>query len=290
MSSTSQPTVTVVVGSNAPPERLEACLGALEPQRDGVEVLVHEGQASPAALRERFPWARFQLAPERLVPEHWRDGIDVATGEIVALTIAQMIPAPDWIATIRRLLATHEVVGGAIEPGPRLRLVDWGEYFCRYSRDMPPFSGRETVDLPGDNAAYGRSRLESVRQLYREGFWEPEVHRQLAADGVTLWQAPELLVEQGRSAGFAAFIRQRLKHGRSHGRQRGARTGRTQNLVRAIASPLVALVMTLRVARLVLEKRRYRLRLVAALPYLFAFNLAWALAEGLGHADEFRHR
>ena len=288
MSAGSQPTVTVVIGSNAPPERLAACLEALEPQRDGVEVLVHEGEASPAELRTEFAWARFETAPGRLVPEHWRDGIDAATGEIVALTIAQMIPAPDWIATMRRHLGTHEVVAGAIEPGSNLRIADWAEYFCRYARDMLPFSGRESRDLPGDNAAYKRARLEGVRELYRDGFWEPEVHRRLADDGVVLWQAPELVVAQGRSAGFSAFVGQRVRHGRSHGRQRGARAGRTHNLARVLASPLVPLVMTLRVVRLVLEKRRHRGRLLFALPFVFAFNVAWALAEGLGHGDELR--
>lgn len=290
MSGGNQPTVSVVVGSNAPPDRLAACLEALEPQRDGVEVLVQEGEASPAALRERFPWASFQARPGQLVPEHWRDGIDRASGEIVALTIAQMIPAPDWIATMRSLLAEHDVVGGAIEPGRGLRLADWAEYFCRYSRDMPPFSGRETLDLPGDNAAYPRARLEIAREIYRDGFWEPDVHRRLAADGVALWQAPELLVVQGRSAGFGAFLRQRLEHGRSHGRQRGARGGRGHNLIRLIAAPLVPFVMTVRVARLVLVKRRHRGRLLAALPLVFVFNLAWGLAEGIGHAAELRRR
>ena len=282
-----EPTVSVVIGSNAPPERLAACLEALEPQRDGVEVLVHEGRPSPADLRERFPWADFAVAPAQLVPEHWRDGIDRASGEIVALTIAQMIPAPDWIATMRRLHAEHEVVGGAIEPAPGLRLVDWGEYFCRYARDMPPFAGRVTEDLPGDNASYARARLEGVRELYRDGFWEPDVHRHLATEhGVVLWQAPELLVRQGRSAGFGTFLRQRLQHGRSHGRQRGSNGSARHNLLRMIGAPLVPFVMTMRVTRLVFGKRSHRGRLLAALPLVFVFNVAWGLAEGLGYGDD----
>jgi hypothetical protein len=196
-----------------------------------------------------------------------------------------MIPAPDWIATMRTLYADHDVVGGAIEPGPDLRLVDWGEYFCRYSRDMPPFPERESLDLAGDNAAYSRSRLEDVREAYRDGFWEPEVHRRLASVGVELWQTPALLVRQGRSAGFGAFIRQRLEHGRSHGRQRGSQAG-LRNLVRVIAAPLVPFVMTARVGRLVFAKGRFQPRLLAALPLVFVFNVAWALGEAAGHLDE----
>ena len=240
MSAGSEPTVTVVIGSNAPPESLAACLEALEPQRDGVEVLVQEGRPSPADLRDRFPWADFALAPDQLVPEHWRDGIDRASGEIVALTIAPMIPAPDWIATIRRLHAEHEAVGGAIEPGPRLRLVDWGEYFCRYARDMPPFEATGNVDLPGDNAAYDRALLEGVardvsRRVLgagrRTGAWPPTAS--------CLWHDPALVVRQGRSAGFGAFARQRLAHGRRYGHQRGVHFSRSRNLVGVVAAPLV---------------------------------------------------
>ena len=160
-----KPRCSVVIGSNAPPESLEACLAALEGQRDASEVLVFEGSASPPALRERFPWARFVERPGLLVPELWRDGIESAEGEIVALTIAQMTPAEDWLAQVRAQLVRHDAIGGAIDPGKRLRPTDWAEYFCRYVRDMRPFSPRDTVDLPGDNAAYKRALLEAVREV-----------------------------------------------------------------------------------------------------------------------------
>lgn len=290
MTAGSQPTVTVVIGSNAPPERLTACLEALEPQRDGVEVLVHEGAASPESLRSRFPWAQFDTAPGRLVPEHWRDGIDRATGEIVALTIAQMIPAPDWIATMRALHAEHDAVGGAIDPGRDLRLVDWGEYFCRYSRDMPPFEPRDDVELAGDNAAYKRALLEGIAETYREGFWEPVSHRRLAADGVRLWHDPSLVVSQGRSAGFAAFARQRLEHGRRYGHQRGAHFSRVRNLVGVVAAPVVPALMTVRVLREVFAKGRHRGRVFLALPVIVGYNAIWAYAEARGHADVLRRR
>ena len=277
--------MTVVIGSNAPPERLAACLEALEPQRAGIEVLVRESHASPDDLRQQFGWADFQVAPDRLIPEHWRDGIDSAGGDVVALTIAQMIPAPDWVATIRALHVEHDAVGGAIEPAGGLRLVDWAEYFCRYARDMLPFAGRESLDLPGDNAAYKRRLLEERRELYRGGFWEPEVHAAVAADGVVCWHSPELVVHQGRSFGWWSFIRQRLAHGREYGRTRGARLGRAQNLVAVLRSPLVPFLMTLRVLRQVMSRRRLRLRALGALPVLFTFNVAWAYAEARGHLE-----
>src|SRR5712691_4120450 len=238
-SSSARPYVSVVIGSNAPPESLEACLAALEPQvDDSVEVLVHEARPSAAALRERFGWATFVETSGAIVPSLWRDGIDAARGEIVVLTIAQMIPAPDWLARIRKLHATYDAVGGAIEPGAGLRPVDWAEYFCRYARDMLPFRGRESLDLPGDNAAYKRAALARVADAYRHGFWEPFVHVRLARNGVVHWHDPALIVRMTRSSGLGAFTSQRLTHGRQYGRDRGASFSTGRRLFGLLAAPV----------------------------------------------------
>lgn len=285
----SSPQISVVIGSSAPPESLEACLAAFEPQVDGgVEVLVEEEQMSPPSLRERFPWARFSERPGALVPELWRDGIDAARGEIVALTISQMVPAPDWVSRLRALHERYDAVAGAIDPGEGLRPSDWAEYFCRYAREMRPFPARDTIDLPGDNAAYKRALLEGVRELYRDGFWEPDVHKRLAADGVELHQSPDLVVLQGRSGGWRAFAAQRLAHGRKYGHQRGAHFSTARNALGIVGSPAVPFVMTWRVLSRVLGKRRYRLQAVAVLPLVFSLEVIWAYAEARGHLDMLR--
>lgn len=289
-SSSAEPTVSIVVGSNGGVEGLEGCLAALAPQVDGAEVLVCEPAPSPPELRERFPFARFHVREGALVPALWRDGIDASTGPIVALTISPMQPAPDWVATIRALEDREEVVAGAIDPAPGLRLADWAEYLCRYARDMLPFEGHECLDLPGDNAAYRRDALERTRELYRDGFWEPEVNRRLRADGARLWHAPELVVRQGRSAGARAFTRQRLSHGRAHGRLRGARFGGGRNLAGVLGAPLVPPLLTLRILRETWRRRRFRTRALAALPLVLWFNAAWAAGEAAGHLDALTRR
>ena len=288
-SSSCSPSLTVVIGSVAPPGRLCSCLEALEAQLDdGVEVRVHESSETPREIRQRFPWASYTTSPGNLVPHHWRDGIDAARGEIVALTIAQMIPAPNWIAEIRRRLGDGDVVGGAIDPAPGIGLVDWGEYFCRYARDMQPFRERETPDLASDNAAYRRSRLDAVSDAYRNGFWEQEVNRLLAAGGTPLRQTPELVVLLGRSAGFMAFAVQRWQHGQEYGRRRGGGFSAARAALGVVATPVVPLLMTWRVVRLVIGKRKHRARLVAALPLLLTFDAVWAAGEAGGYLHTLR--
>ena len=283
-----EPTISVVIGSIASSESLQACLDALEPQRDGVEVVVCDAVPTPDDVRSRYGWARFLERPGALVPELWRDGIDAASGEIVALTISPMTPAADWIAAIREEHRSHDAVGGAIDPGRGLRASDWAEYFCRYAREMRPFGSRESADLAGDNAAYKREHLERWRDDYRDGFWEPEFHRRLTQNGIALWHTPSVLVFQGRSAGASAFLRQRLKHGRTYGHQRGARFSPARNLAGVVGAPLVPFVMTARVLREVTARGRYRLRALSVLPLIFGFELVWAAAEAAGHLDMVR--
>jgi hypothetical protein len=201
-----------------------------------------------------------------------------------------MQPAPDWTARIRERLARDGVVAGAIEPGEGLRLVDWAEYFCRYARDMRPFERRESRDIPGDNCAYRRELLERTRALYRHGFWEPEVNRTLAAGGVRLWHDPDVVVRQGRSAGFGPFCRQRLVHGRAYGRQRGARFGAGRNAAGLALALAVPFLLVARTGREVFSRGRCRLRLVTSLPALVAFDAAWAAGEALGHLDALLRR
>jgi hypothetical protein len=225
-----------------------------------------------------------------LVPEQWRDGIDGADGEIVCLTVSVMRPSPDWLDTAWRLTRRADAVGGAIEPGDGLRLRDWAEYFCRYARDTLPFTERETVDFPGDNAVYRREALAATRDVYRDGFWELEVNRALRDGGYRLLHSPELVVYQGRSAGFRAFVRQRLVHGRMYGRQRGARFSTARNAAGLPLAVLVPFVLLARTFREVFSRRRLRMRLVAATPVLLAYDLAWAVGEAAGHLDSLRAR
>lgn len=266
------------------------CLVALEAQVDDadMEMLVCAPGFASAAMRTRFPRVRFHERPGALVPELWRDGIDLACGRIVALTISPMVPAPDWVATALREAEHHGVVAGAIDPLDGLPLGDLAECLCRYARDMSPFEPRESADIPGDNCAYRRELLERTRELWADGFWEPVVNDALARDGVTLRHDPALRVHQGRSAGSAAFLRQRLVHGRAHGRQRGEGFGAARNVVGMLAAPVVPIVLLMRMYRELATRGRVTARAVATLPWVMAYDVAWAVGEARGHLDALR--
>ena len=169
---------------------VERCLGALEPQVDGAEVIVCE----PTRARRRCASASrahaSSSARARSCRELWRDGIDAATGAIVALTISPMVPAPDWVAAIReRLGAGRRGRRARSSPGEGLRVVDWAEYFCRYARDMRPFArAREPGRPPGRQLrlparAAGAHARAVPRRLLGAGGQPPRCAR----SGVRLW-------------------------------------------------------------------------------------------------------
>lgn len=275
--------VTIVVGATASETTLASFLAALEQQRHRAQIVVLEAKAGSEAIRERFPWAEFHVRPGALVPELWRDGIACARGRIVALTIAQMIPAPDWVDAMIRAHQDYDAVGGAIDPGEGLRPADWAEYFCRYARDMAPFEPNDHDELAADNASYKRALLLEEWVSLRDGFWEPVIHRVLRRRGVRLWHTPAVLVWMGRSSGLRAFARQRNKHGRLYANQRGSTLSRAHHVLGVIRSPVVPFLMTARVFRRVFAKKRFRVRAIAASPLVFALYSVWAFGEARGH-------
>lgn len=281
-------TLAIVVGSNGARGSVQRCLEAIEPQRENVEVLVCEPRASAEQVQVRYPWATFIERRDALIPELWRDGIERSSSELVALTISPMVPASDWVASIRSELRHADVVAGAIDPGPGLRVSDFAEYLCRYAKDMRPFQPHPSVDLPGDNSAYRREVLVQAREMYEDGFWEPVVNRALADRGARLWHTPAPVVYQGRSAGWAAFTRQRLVHGEAHGRQRSERFSPPRNALGVLGAPAVPVLLTARILREMNSRGRLGARTLLALPHILLFNIAWAAGEARGHIRALR--
>jgi len=237
----------------------------LEPAR-GDELIVEKGETSAV-----------------LVPELWTRGILRASGDIVALTLASMVPDSNWVNVVRSSFdGTLAGVGGAIEPAEEMRPLDWAIHLTRYSGYLLPFVARDLDDLPGDNAAYARKAIDSTRKVWIGGFWETAVDRALRKSEQRLRLIPEMVVRQGRSAGTLAFCRNRFRHGRYHGMEIGRGRPAPARWLRALFSPAVPLVLLLRIARRAFARGKGR-GFVLAFPYLCLFLPAWAAGEAAGH-------
>jgi len=252
-----------------------------------MEIIVVDGSGRNEVRQfsKDFTTVRFlRFSAQTNVPRLWSAGVFSAQGEIVALIIENCLPAPDWA---RRILSAHSApwpaIGGAIEIDPQASLVDWAVYFCRYSRYMLPFSPRFLDDLPADNCSYKREALGQVRGLMSDGFWETFIHHDMGSRGEKLLSDPSPVVTYRGGISGWTFFRRRYIHGRYFGARRGRAFTLAQRLVRAAASPVVLFLLLTHIAGRTWKNGRHRSRLLATLPLIFCFVLAWAAGEGLGY-------
>jgi len=283
-----RPTLSIVIGARLGERGAAACIDALAPQVDDeLEVILavdRAGVVCPA-------WAKEVVRPNGLVPELWAAGIDQASGRLIGLLASTTVPEDGWVASTR---AAHgddvAILGGAIEPGDGLSIVDWAVYFCRYSPYMRPLGPADGLEVPGDNASYDGDVLRQYGAMYRTGFWEPMVHQAMRADGHRQAFCEGRIVRAAAGARASTFRRQRLAHGREHGRGRAAGVSQGRTLLGLLTAPVVPLLMTARAARTVFAKRRLRARFLAASPLILWFYTWWAIGEMNGRLDAIRGR
>lgn len=281
-----QTSISIVIAVWRKTDALEACLRALAPQLDdAVEVLI-VSSASLDGILDAYPHFRHLTAPKnRLVPQLWGMAMAAARNELVAITTAQFIPASDWIQQIRQGFSAPDIqgIGGTIEPPVGRPLVDWAIYFQRYSTYLGWNAPRTSPDLPGDNAAYRRSALQQHPQFFDIGFWEPEFHRLVMADGGILSWWPQMRVRQQGGFGLGRFMRQRFSHAVRFGRSRAAGRGAAYRLAAAVLSPLVPIIFGTKITRRVLRHKQHVAMFLASAPLLACFLMVWAMGEMLGY-------
>ena len=233
--------LSVVVAAQDFGSSLRKCLTGLTAQLAPAraEILVVSGPGGEVVfqLGKKFPSIQFIQTPvASSIPRLWSAGIAAARGRIVALTIEQCVPAPDWAEqTLRGHAAEWPAIGGAIDIEPGLGLVDWAVYFCRYSRYTPPFPPEFLDDLPGDNCTYKRAALESLREVIADGFWETFVHQAMRRKGERLLSDPSILVYYAGSFSWGTFFARRFRQGRYFAARRAREMGTGPRLVRAQA-------------------------------------------------------
>lgn len=227
---------------------------------------------------------RIVSAPaQALVPVLWSTGYFVATGDVVAFSTAHCVVGPRWA---RSLLAA--VRGGAAGAGGALALegrrsgiVDWAVYFLRFSAFMPPVDDGPAHEIPGDNAAYSRKDLALHEASFSHGFWEVDFHRRIRTENKMLVMVSDATAKIARGYRFRTILRHRYLHGQSSGAYR-ARFGGVPAWRALLVTPLVPMVLAIRILRRVAERRGDLLRAVASLPALLPLGCAWAVGEAKG--------
>jgi len=284
---TPTPELSVVVASVNGLPYLEACLDALAGNAPEAEVIVADWTDEPTRelVRTRFPSVVLLSFDEpRTVPELRAAGILAATAPYVAVIEDHCNVTEKWAERIVAAhRAGHAAVGGPVRNVVTERARDWAAFLCEYSTYMEPAEAGPVDDLPGMNVSYDRSALAAIDDLLREGRWESWLHAGLRARGFELWLEPDAVIDHAKDFGFREFLSQRYHYSRSYAGMRNPDLG-AKRVAYALGSPLLAPLMTYRVARNVLGRRRHAADLARATPLILLYSSVWAGGEAIGYA------
>lgn len=279
--------IAVVIAAWPDLNGLVECLESLASQQDAAtEILVVSRECLPMEIRNRFSWIHWlQGLPGMLVPHLWSVGVNQARGKIVVITTARFVPARDWLKNIseahQRLASAG--IGGAIDPPRRGTSSEWAIYFLRYSAYLKYTQEQIVDEIAGENASYKRESLAAHGEAIADGFWEPDFHRLVRAEGKTLRFVPAIRVTQGAAFSIRCFCTQRFQHGWQFGRMRVRGSSAPVRIARIATSPLIPAVLLAKIVGRVLVSRRYFGQLLLSLPLLFVFVVAWTLGEIFGY-------
>ena len=283
-----EPEVSVVVASFSGETVLRHCLESLEPQAAEAEVIVAtDVEASGIArLEARYPGFRFHRAPRGTSVFRLRVlGIDQARARLVVLTEDHCTAAPGWLDALR---ASHgegrAIVGGPVDNGRRVRAYDWALYLCEYAAQMPPLRDGPARALSGVNVSYPHDLLDECRGVWRDGFYENEVHDALQASGHRLRRSSGACVASHLELPLREAAAHLFRGGRRFGQYRRGRSSPAVRRLLPIGALALPALLTWRALRAVAARRPRQLGAAAkGLGYIVALNSAWAAGEALGY-------
>jgi glycosyltransferase involved in cell wall biosynthesis len=281
--------LSVIVACSHSRRDLDPVLSSLRSQEGGAtfEIIVADGSGDSAvdhaklekegAVMLRFP----QGTP---LPALWGAGIRQSHGALIAITDDCSIPDKRWVASI---LTAHEssdlVVGGAVDPSPQRRLVDWAAYFCEYGQFMLPLPGGDVSELPGNNIAFKRVALGRGTEFVERGFWKTYWCRALQREGVQLRSVPDIVVYDRKSYRLLPFLVRRYHHGRCFAGMRTPRASRTMRVLYGLGTPLLPLLFMQRIAGPIMQKQRYLPQFILSLPISILAVVSWSWGEFCGY-------
>jgi glycosyltransferase involved in cell wall biosynthesis len=268
---------------------LPLTLAALEPQivdDPEREVLVVDstGASDSGALAVRWPWARFLFLPERKLPGGARNlGVAETTGELLAFTDADAVPAPDWLDRLEEALREgFDVAAGAVVNGTPRSLLGTAGYLLEFSEWLPGSSRRTVPHGATCNLIVRRSWFERGNG-FREDVWPGEDTILTSPEGRAgrIAYVPAARISHLNRTGARAFLHHQQRLGEAFVRICAAVPFRHAWARRPLLAPLAA---CMRLAALVRRApNRDRLRALALLPLLLVGLVGWA--SGIARAQ-----
>jgi Glycosyl transferase family 2 len=295
MTRLSPPTLSVVVISISRPDLLKQCISALSLQSGFDQMDIHiisknEGRDLASCLSQSPNIQWHQVSVAHTVPKMRTEGILNAKADLIAMLEDDCMVGPKWYQSIVEAhQAPYPAVGGAIDPGSYSRGIDWGIYYCEYSRFLSPFSGVVPA-LPGNNVSYKRNALDL--ESISNGLYEVFLHEKWQKSGVELFAADGMAVYNNNSWRAKSCVSTPFHHGRAYAAQRFG-TGLTpKKFLYGVLAIMLPLLKSTRTIRDVVSRKQPELPVLKALPWIVLFQSCWSVGEitgyllGPGHSIE----
>ncbi len=287
---TAAPALSVVLASVNGWSLLGPTLRSLDaqPERGRMEVIVVEavgGETRRRLLAHRPGVEVVAVDGKKTIPALRHLGVTRARGDLVAILEDHGEVSPGWASA---LIDAHEAapswgaVGGTVENG-RDGLVNWAAFFCEYAPYMGPVVEGESADLPGNNIAYKRPHLLRHAHELEQGRWESWINDRLRADGVPIATTNRAPVRHIKPFRLGHFLTQRFHFARSYAGMRRVDQSPARRLIYGVGSLALPALLTARVTKTALAKRRDLGRFVACLPLIALFFTVGAAGEMVGY-------
>jgi len=284
------PSLSVIIAAHNSKRELLSCLSALKEQQSinklsKYEIIVvgYLSDETKKCIEQKYPLVKtLQTSSHLPVPTLRCLGIKASKGDIMALLEDHCIPADNWVQSI---LTNHQighlVVGGAVENNCTKRIADWAVYFFEYSAFMNPVSEGTTTALPGNNVSYNRSAMKYFDDLLEQNLWESFWHKRLMKNEVLLYAAPDIIVYHNRHFRIMRFWYLSYIHGCNHA-VANMRRSNLKKLLWVISAVFIPAILTFRIGRRILRKKRYLKEFIKASPIILWFHIGWTAGEFMG--------
>jgi hypothetical protein len=257
-------------------------------------VVLRSDMGGSAEWGRRYPSVIFVDSADQTVPARRKRGVELATGDVVALIEDTSWPAEGWYAAVRNTFTDMQTAaaGGAVIISSllpsRYRALGWIEYgaFSKTPAETPPCPADCDASMPvsrvaGNNMAFRRLELLEVLRDDHAGLVEEFVCDQLQARGNRIVFQPRMIVTYAACDCHGATLATRMHHGRIYASTRSCRNAALAGVVHLVKACLLPIVLTARTARFMSSGGRVSVEM-PTLFWLVLMACAWALGEGVG--------
>lgn len=292
----SAPAISVIVVSICSVPQLARSLSALQAQHSSepFEIIVAADSrlGSLEGVRSDYPDVVFLSEPGRDTPiELTTMALSKARGERIVLTEDSCVASPDWLSELTAVSGEETAaVGGVVEATPGISSYMWAFCYVDFFRYMRPAAEGVSPTLSVCNVAYSRSHLDSVKNLWKDGFHETEVNNALQERFGPLWLRPTAEVRVRRDVTFRDAVYERYAFGRLFGATRIAHSPMSRRMYFAAVSPALPFLLMSRMASKARQDAELKRRFMQALPSILAMVAAWSWGEWLGYVTGRRPR